>query len=258
MNKSLIFHHLTTTFLEELKEHVRALNQDLMTLEKGPTAEKTEVLHRLFRTFHSLKGGARSMGQRLVEEVCHHAEQITTAAKEGRLPFDSDLFHLFFSTVDVIEELGTRLHNNENVAGSPLELLLPRLQAAANNRPAQEGTRPVALISASPTAAQAGSLTFVDIDPGSLLIVDDEEKYRDTLTHHLERHGFVVTRAQNASQALRLAGKDHFDLILLDVVLPDKSGFEVLQCLRQSHSQTKLPVIMATMMDDSSNLVRAF
>ena len=62
MDQQTLIKRLMATFLEELAEHVAALNNDLLALEKAPSDEESaDRLKRLFRTAHSLKGAARSV-----------------------------------------------------------------------------------------------------------------------------------------------------------------------------------------------------
>lgn len=91
----------------------------------------------------------------------------------------------------------------------------------------------------------------------SLLVVDDNELNRDMLSRRLERKGYVVTLASDGRLALDLIAKTPFDLVLLDVMMPDINGLEVLKTLRQTHSATKLPVIMVTAKDQSEDIVEA-
>lgn len=92
---------------------------------------------------------------------------------------------------------------------------------------------------------------------GRLLIVDDNEANRDMLSRRLARRGHVVTVAENGTQALERIGSDDFDLVLLDVMMPDVDGFEVLERVRRTKSAAELPVIMATARDHSEDVVRA-
>jgi DNA-binding NtrC family response regulator len=92
---------------------------------------------------------------------------------------------------------------------------------------------------------------------GKLLVVDDDETNRDVLAHRLGRAGYVVSVAEDGSRALALLSRQHFDLVLLDVMMPGPSGLEVLQTLRQTYALTDLPVIMATAMDQSADVVQA-
>ncbi len=70
----------------------------------------------------------------------------------------------------------------------------------------------------------------------SLLIVDDIEANRDMLSRRLQRKGYAVTVADGGRRALELVAQQRFDLVLLDIVMPDLNGMEVLQTLRQTWS----------------------
>ena len=89
----------------------------------------------------------------------------------------------------------------------------------------------------------------------SLLVVDDSEANRDMLSRRLQRRGYTVTAAAGGGQALELIAKHRYDLILLDLVMPDIGGLEVLQTLRQTFSAAELPVIIATAKDASGDIV---
>lgn len=90
----------------------------------------------------------------------------------------------------------------------------------------------------------------------SLLVVDDNEMSLDALSRHLERRGFVVTTATTGRRALELAREQKFDLVLLDVMLPDLDGSEVLSRLRERHGESSLPVIMVTARSQGADIVR--
>jgi diguanylate cyclase (GGDEF)-like protein/PAS domain S-box-containing protein len=92
----------------------------------------------------------------------------------------------------------------------------------------------------------------------SLLIVDDCEPNRDVLSRRLARQGYLVTTAESGEQALALIGTGAHDLVLLDVEMPGMTGLDVLRCLRQTHSQTVLPVIMVTARSQGADIVEAF
>jgi len=81
---------------------------------------------------------------------------------------------------------------------------------------------------------------------GALLIVDDNELNRDVLSRRLGQKGYAVTVAPGGPEALAAVAGARFDLVLLDVEMPGMSGLEVLGRLRQTYTQTQLPVIMVT------------
>ncbi len=93
---------------------------------------------------------------------------------------------------------------------------------------------------------------------GSLLVVDDNRANRDLLSRRLALQGYRVTVAENGHEAVAHAERDAFDLILLDVEMPGVNGFAVLERLRQTRSQTQLPIIMVTGRTDDGDIVEAF
>jgi two-component system response regulator PfeR len=76
-----------------------------------------------------------------------------------------------------------------------------------------------------------------------ILIVEDDVKLNEQLTHLLQAQGFEISQALDGEQGLLMALSEQFDLILLDVSLPCKNGYAVLKVLRQSRTT---PVIMVT------------
>ena len=93
---------------------------------------------------------------------------------------------------------------------------------------------------------------------GALLIVDDNEMNRDVLSRRLGQKGYAVTVAPGGAEALAAVADTQFDLILLDVEMPGMSGLEVLGRLRQTYTQTQLPVIMVTARTQGADIVEAF
>jgi eukaryotic-like serine/threonine-protein kinase len=91
-----------------------------------------------------------------------------------------------------------------------------------------------------------------------LLVVDDNEDNRDMLARRLRRRGFQVTTADSGANALDLISSGHiFDAVLLDVMMPDITGLEVLAKLRTRFNKEQLPVLMATARSDSEDVVEA-
>jgi DNA-binding response OmpR family regulator len=86
-----------------------------------------------------------------------------------------------------------------------------------------------------------------------ILVVDDEERMVRFIRLNLEHDGFRVVTAYNGMQAINKVRSDLPDLILLDVMMPDMDGFEVLKLIRETHS---VPVIMLTAKGDEDDRVR--
>lgn len=86
----------------------------------------------------------------------------------------------------------------------------------------------------------------------SILVVDDEVPFVESLQFSLQRQGYRVLTAMDGNAALRIARTEHPDLIILDVMLPGMDGFKVCQALRRD---SDVPVIMLTARDDETDKV---
>ncbi len=85
-------------------------------------------------------------------------------------------------------------------------------------------------------------------DAPHLLIVDDDRRIRDLLSRFLLGEGYRVTTADNAAEARAKLAAMHFDLLILDVMMPGESGFDLAKSLRQ-HST--VPILMLTARDEA-------
>jgi sigma-B regulation protein RsbU (phosphoserine phosphatase) len=91
-----------------------------------------------------------------------------------------------------------------------------------------------------------------------VLVVDDVEENREVLGRFLARSGYVVEKAADGRAALAMIERDErFDTVLLDVMMPEVDGYEVLRTIRRRWSAAELPVVMATVMDSSDEVVKA-
>jgi diguanylate cyclase (GGDEF)-like protein/PAS domain S-box-containing protein len=92
---------------------------------------------------------------------------------------------------------------------------------------------------------------------GVLLVVDDDEYNRDLLCRRLERKGYAATAAASGQEALELMQQQAFDLVLLDIMMPELDGTAVLKMIRETFTAAQLPVIMVSAKDESEDIVGA-
>src|SRR6266404_5673188 len=95
----------------------------------------------------------------------------------------------------------------------------------------------------------------MNFESSSILIVDDEELNSEGLARRLQRYGYAVTVAKSGREAIELLGQCHFDLVLLDIMMPGMNGLEVLKLLRRVDSLIDLPIIMVTAKGESEDMV---
>jgi DNA-binding response OmpR family regulator/tRNA A-37 threonylcarbamoyl transferase component Bud32 len=186
----------------------------------------------------------------------------------GKPEFVSDLKKIELAgrkLLELIQSATDSLVVPRNVAASTVSESSPRTFAPPPERAAVSALLPPA--EAEPDTTRQP--TLIRDDPSSLpkttqaavsgriLVVDDDDLNRDLLTRRLRARAFDTSAAANGREALRLIANESFDLVLLDVMMPDMSGIEVLGHLRRRLDAAELPVIMATARDGSDDMVRA-
>lgn len=93
---------------------------------------------------------------------------------------------------------------------------------------------------------------------GKILVADDENVNLQVLLNHLTFEGYEVVTANDGEQALKLLTASTYDLVILDVMMPTMSGFEVCSTIRQDYTLTELPVLMLTANNQLQDKLVAF
>ncbi|HET9496059.1 MAG TPA: response regulator transcription factor [Chloroflexia bacterium] len=88
--------------------------------------------------------------------------------------------------------------------------------------------------------------------PAKILVVDDEKTLRDMLEYNLRREGFSVLTAADGAQAVKLASEQRPDLIILDIMLPAMSGFDVVREVRR---QATVPILLLSAREEEIDKV---
>jgi two-component system alkaline phosphatase synthesis response regulator PhoP/two-component system response regulator VicR len=91
-----------------------------------------------------------------------------------------------------------------------------------------------------------------------VLIVDDEEIIRKFLRINLLKWGYEVKEAMDGVQALEQLGKDTYDLLISDVLMPNKNGWEVLKAVRSNLKTKDMPVIILTAKNEDSDMFQGY
>jgi class 3 adenylate cyclase/CheY-like chemotaxis protein len=103
---------------------------------------------------------------------------------------------------------------------------------------------------------EAPAATSSSSQPGALLVVDDNAGNRDMLSRRLIRLGHHVTTAVNGREAIDTLHRDAFDLMLLDIQMPEMDGYQVLDVLKADPVLRRVPVIVLSAADDSEGIAR--
>ena len=218
---------------EQLNAFVRTLIQDSSDRWEN---ESLESFHRRLR--HDLRtplNAIKGYSELLVEDLEESGEQ----PLRGDLEKIKESANQLLGQIDAMTALarhnddaepdngGSRTHRHDLVA---------------------EVLRTVQPLSVSTAAGAA--------HPSCVLVVDDNAANRDVLERRLLREGHQVITAPNGVVALELALAHQFDLILLDLIMPEMSGFEVLRRLKAAEHTGHIPVIVISALDELDSVVR--
>jgi len=91
-----------------------------------------------------------------------------------------------------------------------------------------------------------------------ILIVDDEEVIRKILRILLDKLGYEVKEAADGEQAIQELGKDDFDLLICDILMPKKDGWEVIKEAKSNSKTKNMPVILLTAKNEDSDVFKGY
>lgn len=181
-----------------------------------------------------------------LNQIIGYAEMLQEEAREqGAGAFADDTGKILEASrkllILVVENFGEsnrHLDIEENPAGTLSTTLLRRDEITPS--------------SSVETAVQAVSGT----QGSSILIVDDDEGNRTMLSRRLQRLGFQTTTAENGRSALEKLKAARFDIMLLDIQMPELNGYEVLECLKADPAFRDIPVIVLSASDETERVAR--
>ena len=187
--------------------------------------DRSRLRHELRTPLSAIKG----YGELLVEEAHESGRDALVADLTKVL----DLTERLLGDIDkLVEFTGER---KDPIAGSPIEIVGKVLHGI------------------TPLRAAAGEKRSVS---SRILVVDDNASNLDLLSRRLTRDDHQVTTAESGAAALALTADGGFDLVLLDLMMPEMSGYEVLSRLKADEPTRHIPVIMISALDELDSTVR--
>jgi serine phosphatase RsbU (regulator of sigma subunit) len=99
-------------------------------------------------------------------------------------------------------------------------------------------------------------MSTVAVPASTILVVDDNELNRDLLSRRLKRDGHTVIVAEHGRAALDRLAEQPFDLVLLDIMMPELTGYEVLEIMKGDAALAHIPVVMITAATEEESIVR--
>ncbi|HEX5503710.1 MAG TPA: adenylate/guanylate cyclase domain-containing protein [Thermomicrobiales bacterium] len=177
-------------------------------------------------------------------------------ARELRAPLDTIIGYS-----DLLREVAAERGHEDfgpdlekiNAAGKRLRgLLTAVLDLAGAGAAEPAGSQDRAPPSRAPARPAAGGETT---EPAAVLVVDDNEVNRELLSRRLARDGHAVSVAANGRQALAALEAEPFDLVLLDIMMPELNGYQVLAHLKADRTLRHIPVIVLSSLADLDSVV---
>jgi CheY-like chemotaxis protein len=227
-----------------LEDAIDAARAVLVAIEGALPPSTTEIDARRIEL---LRGAIRPHQQRILRAV----DALTTAEGADSSEMAADLDRIR----DAAESLLTM-----GLPGGP-----PR-SIAASGRHADDAATVIGeaptVIGGAPTVTMDAPVAPDAVPPRfaeagfSILVVDDVADNRTVLERRLQREGHLAECANNGRDALQKIRDRQFDLILLDIMMPEIDGFEVLRRLKRSPETRDIPVIMISALDDLDSVVR--
>ncbi|WP_373044675.1 response regulator [Vulgatibacter sp.] len=127
---------LLATFAEELAEQGAALERELLAIERDPGAPVAEPVRAMLRIAHALKGAARAVALAPVEQLCHKAEALLGAVRDGEAPLDGRRLELLLELADRLQGTAAALRAGEPVDEAALGALAAALEQPGAAAPA--------------------------------------------------------------------------------------------------------------------------
>jgi len=244
---------LATEYLAECREHLAAVETDLLALERGGAEISQERLNRVFRAIHSIKGGSSFFDLVKICELAHEMEDLLALVRSRDLAPTPDRVRVLLRAADRLSEL---IQN----------------PGASNQADIAEVMAALARVPADGQGSAAKADTPVDrpsqgARPLRVLLAEDDFTSRLVLQSFLSGYGecHIAVNGKEAVEAFRSASErgQRYDLICMDIMMPEMDGREAVRHVRaleksQGILSAGVKIIMTTTVHDIKEVIRCF
>ena len=185
------------------------------------------------------------------------------SAAPGKFNLSSELLHDLRTPLNQIigysEMLAEESPERDSVAGDLQKIRAAgrrMLEVIDENFMAGAEKRRTASVNHDEISQRPGAREETAVEPAVILVVDDDESNRDVLYRRLTRHGHTVKSVSSGADALRLMSEREFDVVLLDIMMPDMDGHEVLRHIKDTEGLRRTAVIMISAVNEVESVVR--
>jgi class 3 adenylate cyclase len=250
-----------TEFLDMIIEDARRLQLELMLPDLNRMRSASAQLNTFVKTIIQNSAADRNAGEAPEEfrrRLRHDLRTPLNAIKgyselliedmegDGEQPLRSDLMKLKDSADQLLRQIDAMVALTRQNGG----------EEDGNGERTRQQLEVVADVLRMAAPLRASDAVREGLQSNKILVVDDNAANRDVLERRLTREGRTVVTAASGATALDLLITREFDLILLDLIMPEMSGFEVLRRLKASEQTRDIPVIVISALDELDSVVR--
>lgn len=280
MNHDDFENELRTDFILEAREMLQETESAFLDLETDPT--DPDIIDRIFRLAHTIKGSAYAAGFNGLAEFGHIFETLLGRIRNGEVEIDSEIVdtlllgndtltryvhHLeadFESEVNVdTAAAAINKHLNTGTPSTPKAPTTGYVEVSEGfhlfeDTPEETADETTERPQKEPQGAEPSqrstfknhsqmkdqSFSVLSEESARVLIVDDEEHVLDILEYYIEEEGMSTIRASDGTEALEIAESQVIDLIISDINMPQMSGLEFVEKVREKNSS--IPIIFVS------------
>ena len=246
---------LAEDYLSESREHLADMEDDLLALEKGGAEINEELINRVFRTAHSVKGGAGFFGLLKIRDLAHHMENVLESMRSRQMVPTLERVRVLLRATDTLREL---VRNPGTSNQADIVAIMDDLAGLLESHRAS--TVRASVLAGNPVQQGGGQLR--------VLLVEDDFASRLLLQTFLARYGecHVAVNGREAVGAFSAAveREQPYDLICMDIMMPEMDGREAVRQVRAIESARGIlstfgvKIIMTTTVDDIKEVIRCF
>jgi two-component system chemotaxis response regulator CheY len=246
---------LAEEYLAECREHLATIEGDLLAIEKGGAEIDEELVNRVFRAVHSVKGGAGFFDLVKVRELAHQTEDVLALIRSRKMVPTPDRVRVLLRATDRLHELIENPGTSNQADNAEIMGALATLHA---DQPASAGKCSAATVD----QAQPGGRRL------RVLLVEDDFVSRLLLQTFLSRYGecHIAVNGREAVEAFFSASErgQRYDLICMDIMMPEMDGREAVRQVRALEEAQGIlstygaKIVMTTAVGDIKEVIRCF